>query len=301
MANKPNNPSLWSKAKSLARQKFDVYPSAYDNGWAAKYYKSKGGTWRKAKMGMYTMAEGGVNNPGFKALPGYVQAKIKANMQEGGMSNDIPVRRMRTKTVAVSPSGYYKTIEKQKLTSKGERSSSTVRRTLRGLLQGAPRATNLMPNPGEINMMPNPKEMQSPYLQTSMQGGGMAMGNPMMMPVVEPQNYNTPTMDMIDQVSNGMSMFREGGMPDRYKKMGFRGVNQPKRTPGASKSHAVVTKVGGNYKLIRFGQQGVSGSPKKEGESASYRKRRESFKARHAKNIAKGKSSAAYWANKVKW
>ncbi len=52
MANKPNNPSLWSKAKSLARQKFDVYPSAYANGWAAKWYKGKGGTWRKAQFGM---------------------------------------------------------------------------------------------------------------------------------------------------------------------------------------------------------------------------------------------------------
>ena len=52
MANKPNNPSLWSKAKSLAKQKFDVYPSAYANGWAAKWYKSKGGTWRKAQEGM---------------------------------------------------------------------------------------------------------------------------------------------------------------------------------------------------------------------------------------------------------
>lgn len=58
MANKPNNPSLWSKAKSMAKQKFDVYPSAYANGWAAKYYKSKGGTWRKAEEGAY-MKKGG--------------------------------------------------------------------------------------------------------------------------------------------------------------------------------------------------------------------------------------------------
>lgn len=58
MANKPNNPSLWSKAKSLAKSKFDVYPSAYANGWAAKYYKSKGGTWRKGEKGMY-MQDGG--------------------------------------------------------------------------------------------------------------------------------------------------------------------------------------------------------------------------------------------------
>lgn len=82
----------------------------------------------------------------------------------------------------------------------------------------------------------------------------------------------------------------------------FGGFNQAKATPGhPTKSHAVLAKVGEKVKLIRFGQKGVSGSPKKAGESDSYRKRRESFKARHAKNIAKGKMSAAYWANKVKW
>lgn len=85
-------------------------------------------------------------------------------------------------------------------------------------------------------------------------------------------------------------------------KENFAGYNKPKRTPGhPKKSHAVLAKEGGKVKLIRFGQQGVSGSPKKKGESASYRKRRESFKARHASNIKKGKMSAAYWADKVKW
>jgi hypothetical protein len=75
----------------------------------------------------------------------------------------------------------------------------------------------------------------------------------------------------------------------------FQGYNKPKRTPGhPSKSHAVLAKSGEDVKLIRFGQQGVQGSP--EGSA-----RNDSFKARHAKNIAKGKMSAAYWANKVKW
>ena len=82
----------------------------------------------------------------------------------------------------------------------------------------------------------------------------------------------------------------------------FSGYNKPKRTPNhPKKSHAVLAKEGGKEKLIRFGQQGVSGSPKKKGESESYKNRRESFQARHAKNIAKGKMSAASWANKVKW
>ena len=91
--------------------------------------------------------------------------------------------------------------------------------------------------------------------------------------------------------------------PDpRLKRAGVSGYNQPKRTPShPTKSHVVVAKVGSQVKTIRFGQQGVSGSPKKSGESESYRKRRESFKARHASNIAKGKMSAAYWADRVKW
>lgn len=88
----------------------------------------------------------------------------------------------------------------------------------------------------------------------------------------------------------------------RLERAGVSGFNKPKRTPGhPTKSHVVVAKTGTQVKTIRFGQQGVSGSPKKDGESASYRNRRESFKARHASNISKGKMSAAYWANKVKW
>jgi hypothetical protein len=86
------------------------------------------------------------------------------------------------------------------------------------------------------------------------------------------------------------------------KNAGVSGYNNPKRTPGhPKKSHIVVAKEGSQVKTIRFGQQGVSGSPKKSGESASYAARRKSFKARHAKNISKGKMSAAYWADKVKW
>jgi hypothetical protein len=87
-----------------------------------------------------------------------------------------------------------------------------------------------------------------------------------------------------------------------YRGEKFSGYNKPKRTPGhPKKSHVVLAKEDGTVKLIRFGQQGVSGSPKQEGESAADRKRRDAFKARHASNIAKGKMSAAYWANKVKW
>ena len=87
-----------------------------------------------------------------------------------------------------------------------------------------------------------------------------------------------------------------------YRGEKFSGYNKPKRTPNhPNKSHAVLAKDGDKVKLIRFGQQGVSGSPEREGESAANKARREAFKARHADNIAKGKMSAAYWANKTKW
>jgi len=81
----------------------------------------------------------------------------------------------------------------------------------------------------------------------------------------------------------------------------FQGYNKPKRTPShPTKSHAVLAKSGEQVKLIRFGQQGVSGAGKSP-KTASEKARRKSFKARHAKNISRGKLSAAYWADKVKW
>jgi hypothetical protein len=81
----------------------------------------------------------------------------------------------------------------------------------------------------------------------------------------------------------------------RLERAGVSGYNKPKRTPNhKTKSHIVVAQEGDKVKTIRFGQQGVKGSPKGSA-------RNNAFKARHAKNIAKGKMSAAYWANRVKW
>lgn len=89
----------------------------------------------------------------------------------------------------------------------------------------------------------------------------------------------------------------------RLARAGVDGYNKPKRTPDhPTKSHIVVAKQGDQIKTIRFGEQGAktAGKPK-EGESQAMKDKRDSFKARHAKNIAKGKMSAAYWADKVKW
>jgi hypothetical protein len=82
----------------------------------------------------------------------------------------------------------------------------------------------------------------------------------------------------------------------------FQGYNIPKRTPNhATKSHAVLARHKGIIRLIRFGQQGVSGSPKKEGESEAYRKRREAWYARHKDNIARGPLYPGYWSAREKW
>jgi len=97
---------------------------------------------------------------------------------------------------------------------------------------------------------------------------------------------------------------RKGRKKDpRLARARVKGFNKPRRTPNhPKKSHIVVAKVGDKVKTIRFGQQGAktAGKPK-AGESARMKKKRASFKARHRRNIAKGKMSAAYWADKVKW
>ena len=88
----------------------------------------------------------------------------------------------------------------------------------------------------------------------------------------------------------------------RLKRYGLTAFNKPKRTPShPTKSHVVLAKEGDKVKLIRFGQQGADTKPPRKGESDADKAKRRSFKARHAKNIAKGKMSAAFWANKVKW
>jgi hypothetical protein len=96
---------------------------------------------------------------------------------------------------------------------------------------------------------------------------------------------------------------RKSNKDSRLARVGVSGFNKPKRTPNhPTKSHVVVAKVGEQVKTIRFGEQGAktAGAPKAS-ESERMKAKRKSFKARHSKNIAKGKMSAAYWADKVKW
>lgn len=96
-------------------------------------------------------------------------------------------------------------------------------------------------------------------------------------------------------------MAAKGKKDPRLERAGVSGYNKPKRTPNhPTKSHIVVAKDGDKIKTIRFGQQGVSGSPAKKGESKAAAARRKSFKARHSANI-KNKMSGSYWSNKTKW
>ena len=88
----------------------------------------------------------------------------------------------------------------------------------------------------------------------------------------------------------------------KLKKYGLTATNKPKRTPShPTKSHIVLAKEGDKVKLIRFGMQGAKNKPPRKGESDADKAKRKSFKARHAKNIAKGKMSAAFWADRTKW
>ena len=100
-----------------------------------------------------------------------------------------------------------------------------------------------------------------------------------------------------------MSSPQSNRIKNILKKYGLKGVNKAKGTPShPKKSHMVLAKEGNKVKLIRFGEKGASTAGKpKAGESDRMKKKRKSFKARHAKNINKGKMSAAYWADKVKW
>tara|TARA_R110001599_G_scaffold142258_2_gene322861 strand:- start:417 stop:710 length:294 start_codon:yes stop_codon:yes gene_type:complete len=88
----------------------------------------------------------------------------------------------------------------------------------------------------------------------------------------------------------------------KLKRYGLSGLSKPKRSSSGKKSHIVAVRINGKIKIIRFGEKGASTAGKpKAGESAKMKAKRKSFKSRHRKNIAKGPSSAAYWANKVKW
>jgi hypothetical protein len=175
--NVPTNPSLWSRMKSRAKAKFDVYPSAYANGWASKEYKKAGGGWKTVTENVTIQDANGNDFIEFVDIIGPEQLFSNWKKEMGLIGEAIDKSKMKC---------------------------------------------------------------------------------------------NSPKSNPVGDSLTG-------------------------------KSHVVKACEGGKEKILRFGQRGVKGSPKKKGESKEYANRRKRFKSRHSKNIAKGKMSAAYWADKVKW
>jgi predicted transposase YbfD/YdcC len=249
--NVPTNPSLWSRAKSLARSKFDVYPSAYANGWAAKWYKKRGGGWKSSKS----------NNEQF--------------------------------------SDWRKDLEVEKISEEKSQDHeySMARSELSTIVSAAKRLRKKMKGEGQIKAWVQSKITKaSDYLDTAADyvDSGEVKEH------VENIHIN-PMFNITNKFSDWRSELELDEAIDKSKMK----CNKPKaQAVGDSltgKSHVVKACEGGKEKIIRFGQRGVKGSPKKEGESEEYASRRKAFRARHAKNIAKGKMSAAYWSNVTKW
>jgi hypothetical protein len=257
MANKPNNPALWSKAKSLAKQKFDVYPSAYANGWAAKYYKSKGGTWRKAAYGMEVpvMAAGGKpNNPGFNALPEFVQAKILANMGYGGMTRPYMQK-------GGEPDGEMALGQIAAVVDKMDK--------LRQFIQPG---SDLEPwISSKLAVMDHYADAVSDYMM-----------------------YNPEAQEgMMEEEGLPMEEMKMGGIPERYKNMGFNKVGVKKNSTRPGKKWMVLAKKGDQYKVVHGGYDGM-----KDFSQHGSEKRKENFWNRMGgKNSSKATDpfSPLYW------
>ena len=273
--NVPTNPELWSRAKAMARQKFDVYPSAYANGWASKWYKSKGGGWKSV-------------NEAEEEIPMSKKGKPKRKL-----INDIdeafdafintPSDREWGKT---SLANIYKM---------GTPGQWNTEAPVKGKIKIKTKLKENLPpvgfDFGNNGVGPTFGISRSPALV-----GGYGIGTSVAMN--EYNDYN----NMGTVPKQGKEEIEEDKDP-RLVRAGVAGFNKPKRTPThPKKSHIVVAKEGDRVKTIRFGQQGAetAGAPK-EGESHRMKMKRKSFKARHGRNIAKGRMSAAYWADKVKW
>ena len=271
--NVPTNPSLWSKMKQKAKQKFDVYPSAYANGWAAKEYKKAGGGWKTANENV-TIEDAEGNT--FAEVIDIIQPEpIK-----GFKSQIKEAKRLQSQTgniilVVLNWRGKYYSLRmffpQVKLPSRQE-----INLELDKVYPGCKVVQHTV-----SDFTPN-----QPLIQAGFQGGNPGKIGPN-------KNYVKPMGEEV--------VLDESTKLDKSKMK----CNKPKaQAVGDSltgKSHVVKACEGGVEKIIRFGQRGVKGSPKKKGESKSYASRRKRFKARHAKNIKKGKMSAAWWSNKIKW
>jgi len=232
MANKPNNPSLWSKAKSLAKQKFDVYPSAYANGWAAKWYKSKGGTWSKAaEYGMEVMEDGGMpDNEGFKALPPDVQRKIMSNMEFGGMPYGAyaPPMFAAGGTPCYECGGMY--------ADGGEADGGMALTQINAMMERLNNLRKYIKQDSDLD----------PWISDK-----LSVMNHSATAINDYMQYGEP------QEEEMMEMAQGGGIPERYKNMGFTKVGVKKESTRPGKKWMVLAKKGDQYKVVHGGYDGM--------------------------------------------
>ena len=212
--NVPTNPSLWSKAKSVAKSKYDVYPSAYANGFAAKWYKERGGNWKKAEYGMEVMKNGGTNNPGFEALPEFVQAKILSNMGYGGYYNPM-------------------------MANGGEPDGEMA-------LGQIDAAINKLTN---LRKFIQPDSDLEPWVSSK-----LTMVDDYANSVSDYMMYNPETQEMMELPLEEM---KNGGIPERYKNMGFTKVGTKKQSTRPGKKWMVLAKKGDAYKVVHGGYKGM--------------------------------------------
>jgi len=260
MANKPNNPSLWSKAKSLAKQKFDVYPSAYANGWAAKWYKSKGGTWRKAQEGMEMpyMAEGGKPEWLLQAqlkAQGYsgnaLQQKL-SSMAEGGEKMPAAIARARFAAAGnldkldeygyayggyVPEMGYggYMSMMQDGGDPDGEMALGQISAAIDKL--------------SKLREFIQPDSDLEPWVNSK-----LTLLDHYTDAVSDYMMYNPEAQEPME---DDMEMMREGGIPQRYKNMGFNKVGVKKQSNRPGKKWMVLAKKGDQYKVVHGGYKGM--------------------------------------------
>lgn len=307
MANKPNNPSLWSKAKSLAKQKFDVYPSAYANGWAAKWYKGKGGTWRKAEYGMEvpymedggkpewlieaqleaqgysgdaleqkmsSMAEGGEpQNAGFQSLPEYVQDKIMDNMAFGGYIPEMAYGGAQQAAIAIAMK---KAGKKPKSMQKGGEPDGSM---ALGQIDAA------IDKLQKLRQFIQPESDLEPWVSSK-----LTLMDHYTDAVSDYMTYNPEAQEM---QGLPMEQMREGGIPQRYRNMGFNKVGVKKNSTRPGKKWMVLAKKGSDYKVVHGGYDGM-----KDFSQHGSQKRKENFWNRMGgKNSSKATDpfSPLYW------
>lgn len=217
--NVPTNPELWSRAKAAAKAKYDVYPSAYANGFAAKWYKERGGGWRKAEMGGCMECGGQMEyggepaNAGFQALPEYVQAKIMANSkQEGG------------------------DVEQQSVNAQMEEMMTQIALMIK---EGT--------DPMEV--------LQSLIEQGVPQQEAEAIIQEVLDSLEDNENVEEEDVDASDEE---LEMMANGGIPDRYRKQGFTRVGAKRRSTRPGKKWMVLAKKGDKYKIVHGGYKGMS-------------------------------------------